>query len=69
MVDYWSAPFGVSDARSKEKNGRLVEGELGKCIVGSEEHLRRLRAIALLRARVLRCAANFQNIYCSFAIV
>ena len=56
MVDDWSAPFGVSDARSREKNKRLVEEELGKCIVRSEEHLHRFRAIALLRARVF-CVA------------
>ena len=49
MVDDWSAPFGVSDARSKERNERLVEEELGKCIVGSEEHLRRFRACIVAR--------------------
>ena len=54
MVDDWSAPFGVSDARSKEQNKKLVEKELGKCIVGSEEHVHRFRALAVLRARVLR---------------
>ena len=54
MVDDWSAPFGVSDARSREKNRRLVdERNLGtaSCNV---RNICVSCAIALLRARVLR---------------